>query len=124
MKVRKVLVGSLCLATLALCTAPRATQAPKMINITASRFAYDPKEITVNKGEEVTLLITSTDVTHGLVIEALGVSANDTKKGKTTAYTFNPGTVGTFQGKCSHFCGSGHGSMKLTVNVVEHGVAP
>jgi cytochrome c oxidase subunit II len=92
--------------------------APKEINISAGRFAFAPNEITIKKGEPVMLLIHSTDVTHGLVIEDLGVRTN-IKKGQTATVTFTPDTAGTFQGKCAHFCGKGHGSMTLIVHVVE-----
>jgi cytochrome c oxidase subunit II len=91
---------------------------PKTINITAQRFSFSPNEITVKKGEEVVLLIQSKDVAHGLLIEDLGVRT-EVKKGQSAEVKFTPNTVGTFQGKCAHFCGSGHGSMTLTVHVTE-----
>jgi cytochrome c oxidase subunit II len=123
-KLRTIFTANFFLVALVLCTAPRAAQTPNTISITASRFSYAPNEITVKKGEKVTLLITSADVTHGLVIEALGVSTTDLKKGKTTSVTFVPSITGTFEGKCAHFCGSGHGSMRFTVHVVDSGGAP
>jgi cytochrome c oxidase subunit II len=91
---------------------------PPVISITAQRFSFTPNEITVKKGEEVTLEITSKDVSHGLVIEDLGVRT-EIKKGQSAEVKFTPETVGTFEGKCAHFCGKGHGSMTMTVHVVE-----
>ncbi len=91
---------------------------PKTIAITAQRFSFSPNEITVKKGEEVTLEITSKDVSHGLLIEDLGVRT-EVKKGQTAEVKFTPETAGTFEGKCAHFCGKGHGSMTMTVHVVE-----
>jgi cytochrome c oxidase subunit 2 len=41
------------------------------------------------------------------------------KKGQTSEVTFTPDKVGTFVGQCSVFCGSGHGSMKMTLHVTE-----
>jgi cytochrome c oxidase subunit 2 len=99
-------------------SAANQTSEPRRIEITASRFSYSPSEITLKKGEPVVLILTSTDVTHGLALKDLGVRT-EIKKGKTTAAEITPMKVGTFQGKCSHFCGKGHGSMILTVNVVE-----
>ncbi len=93
-------------------------EASKTVTITASRFTFEPNEITVKKGEEVTLVLQSKDVTHGLLIEEFGVRT-DVKKGQPTEVKFTPGTAGTFEGKCAHFCGKGHGSMTLTVHVVE-----
>jgi cytochrome c oxidase subunit II len=88
------------------------------IPITAQRFSFSPNEITVKKGEEVTLEITTKDVSHGLVIEDLGVRT-EIKKGQSAEVKFTPETVGTFEGKCAHFCGKGHGSMTMTVHVIE-----
>jgi cytochrome c oxidase subunit II len=98
--------------------AARRTPEERRVEITASRFSYNPSEITLKKGEPVVLVLTSTDVTHGLAIKDFDVKT-EIKKGKTAEVTFTPLKVGTFQAKCSHFCGKGHGSMVLTVNVVE-----
>lgn len=88
------------------------------IEINASRFSFEPSEITVKKGEPVMLTVRSTDVTHGLVVEELGIRT-EVKKGQTEDLTITPEAAGTFEGQCAHFCGKGHGSMKLTVHVVE-----
>lgn len=93
-------------------------QPAKTVEITAQRFSFEPNEITLKKGQEVTLVIRSKDVSHGLLIEDLGVRA-DIKKGAASEVKLTPDTVGTFEGKCAHFCGKGHGSMTLTVHVVE-----
>jgi cytochrome c oxidase subunit II len=114
---------NLCLKALLCCAiglSPLAAgdQTPKTISITAQRFYFSPNEITVKKGQEVTLVIESKDVTHGLVVEDLGVRT-EVKKGGSAEVKFTPETVGTFEGKCAHFCGKGHGSMTMTVHVVE-----
>jgi cytochrome c oxidase subunit II len=88
------------------------------ITIAASRFKFEPNEITVKKGEEVTMIIQSQDVTHGLLLKDFGVKT-EIKKGQSTEVKFTPQTAGTFEGKCAHFCGKGHGSMKMTIHVVE-----
>ena len=88
------------------------------VEITASRFSFEPSEITVKKGDPVTITVRSTDVTHGLLIEELGIRT-EVKKGQPEDLTVTPATAGTFQGKCAHFCGKGHGSMTFTVHVVE-----
>lgn len=93
-------------------------ETPRTISITAQRFSFSPNEITLKKGQEVILVIQTKDVSHGLLIEGLGVRT-EIKKGQTTEVKFTPETSGTFEGKCAHFCGSGHGSMKMTVHVTE-----
>lgn len=89
------------------------------IDVVASRFSFQPSEITLKKGESVTLSLRSTDVTHGLVIEPLHVRVEELHKGQSSDVVLSPETVGTFEGKCAHFCGKGHGSMVFTVHVVE-----
>jgi cytochrome c oxidase subunit II len=124
MKLRTLLVVTISAAALAVCAAagtnhpPKTSRPPETLTIRASRFAFEPNEITVKKGEPVNVIVESEDVTHGLVIEDLGVRA-EVKKGQSATITFTPETTGTFGGKCAHFCGSGHGSMTLTVHVVE-----
>ncbi len=88
------------------------------IQVVASRFSFEPSEITVKKGEPVTITFRSKDVTHGLVIEDLRIH-REIKKGRPQDLTLVPGTTGTFEGRCAHFCGKGHASMVFTVHVVE-----
>ena len=105
-------------ATLASLAGIDRAQTPRTIEMTAQRFAFEPHEITVKKGQPVILLIKSKDVSHGLVIENLGVRT-EVKKGEATEVKFDPETTGTFEGKCAHFCGKGHGSMRMTVHVTD-----
>jgi heme/copper-type cytochrome/quinol oxidase subunit 2 len=37
--------------------------------------------------------------------------------GKTGEFTVTPKTAGTFKAICDHYCGLGHGFMKMTVVV-------
>lgn len=94
-------------------------QSRHQVEITAMQFAFMPDEITLKKGEPVTLVLHSLDVTHGLKIEALHVSVDEIKKGQTKKVDVTPQEAGHFEGMCAHYCGKGHGSMRLTVNVVE-----
>lgn len=94
------------------------TQTPHRIAIMASRFTYTPDEITLKKDEPVVLVLRSADVTHGFQISELNIKA-EIKKGKSTEIKFTPAVAGQFVGKCAFFCGAGHASMMLHVNVVE-----
>ncbi len=100
-----------------LCASAGLTQTPRRIEIVASRFAFTPSEITLKKDEPVVLELRSTDVTHGLKVVELDIKT-EIKKGKVTEIMVTPSAVGRFVGQCAHFCGRGHGSMKLEVNVV------
>jgi len=107
------------LATVTMGALPRSSAGtPEHIAVVAKRYSFQPAEITVHKGQPVTLELTSTDVSHGLEVKELGIKT-DFKKDKPVEVSFTPESVGTFTGKCSHFCGTGHGSMKLKIHVVE-----
>jgi len=88
------------------------------IEVVAKRYSFVPDHITVKRGQAVTLVLRSTDVTHGLEVKGLNFNV-EIRKGAPTEVTFSPQQTGTFEGKCSHFCGVGHGSMRFTVEVVE-----
>lgn len=95
-----------------------ASAAPRRIEITAKRFAFEPDAITLKKGEPVELVLHSADVAHGLRIRELGLDlkASKDKPGETL---FTPQKAGDFVGHCSVFCGARHGSMMITFHVVE-----
>jgi cytochrome c oxidase subunit 2 len=95
-----------------------AAQPEQVIKITAKRFEYNPKEITLKKGVPVTLEFTSLDRLHGFKCSALGVRA-DIKPGQVTKVQVNPQKVGDFEFHCDNFCGSGHGNMTGMFHVVE-----
>ncbi len=96
----------------------RAQAAPRRIEITAKRFAFDPGEITLKKGQPVVLVLKSMDTTHGLRFRELNLNVK-IDKGGTAELAFTPDKTGDFVGHCSVFCGSGHGGMALTLHVVD-----
>jgi len=91
---------------------------PQRIQITARRFVFKPSEATVKVGEPVVLVLKSADVSHGLRIADLGINLR-VKAGQTGQVTFTPTKAGDFGGHCSVYCGSGHGSMKFMLHVVQ-----
>ena len=93
------------------------SETPRRVDVKAKRFAFEPAEITVKKGESVELRLTSADVAHGLRIRELKIDLHANKR-KTAVTTFTPEIPGTFVGHCSVFCGSGHGEMTFTIHVV------
>jgi cytochrome c oxidase subunit II len=96
----------------------QAQDQPRVIEIHAKRFSFTPAEITLTKGEKVTLSLTADDTTHGLLIPDLGVNVT-LPKGKVTEVDVTPQEIGTFHGQCGHFCGVGHASMVFSVEVKE-----
>ena len=89
---------------------------PRAIVITAKRFEFVPSTITLKKGETVKLMVRSEDVTHGFFLRPLKIDT-DLTPGETQEITVTPQSAGTSTAICHHFCGSGHGGMKLTVIV-------
>jgi cytochrome c oxidase subunit 2 len=116
--VKTVFVGCLAICFLALSGFAPAPDAPRRIEVSVKKFGYTPSEITLKKGEPVVLVVTTEDVSHGLKFKELGL---DTKvaKGKPGELSFTPDKAGDFVGHCSVFCGSGHGTMTLTLHVTE-----
>ena len=94
------------------------TDSPRRIEITAKKFTFDPNEITVKVGEPVVLVMHSVDVTHGLELGRLKIRAEEIKKNKKTEIEVTPQEVGHYVGLCAHFCGPGHGAMRLQIDVV------
>ena len=89
-----------------------------MIKITAKKFEYNPKEITLKNGTPVVLEFTSLDRLHGFNCPELGVRA-DIKPGQVTRVRVTPQKTGDFEFHCDNFCGSGHAGMKGMFHVVE-----
>ena len=115
MKTRSMasLLGALAL----LGSAPRAgAQEPVVVQITAKRFQFTPSEIKLKQGEPAKLVLRSEDVVHGFYMKALGIDT-DIKPGKTTEVLVTPKAPGRYTTICDHFCGSGHGNMKMTIVV-------
>ena len=96
-----------------------AAESTQVVKITASKFHFTPDHLTLVKGQPVTLQLTSTDTTHGFMVRALKIDT-DIKPGTVTEMTVTPATAGTFRAICDHYCGLGHGSMKMTIVVEEN----
>ncbi|MFZ0246550.1 cupredoxin domain-containing protein [Candidatus Binatus sp.] len=90
----------------------------KVIEITAKKFEFTPSEITLKKGEPVILRLTSADRVHGFMSKPLKIDT-DIPPDKTTDVAVTPDSAGGFTVICDHYCGTGHGNMKMKVTVVE-----
>ena len=98
--------------------APSAADNPKLIEISAKNFEFTPNEITLKKGEPVILRLTSSDRVHGFMSKPLKIDT-DIPADKTKDLAITPDTAGDFTVICDHYCGTGHGNMKMKVTVVE-----
>lgn len=88
------------------------------ISMSAYQFAFDPDEVVVKKGEKVRLVVKSTDVTHGLAIEAFDID-RELPPGEEKIIEFTPEKTGNIHFHCSVYCGSGHGRMHGEIIVKE-----
>ena len=89
---------------------------PRVIAVSAKRFEFEPKEIHVAKDEPVVLEVASQDATHGFFSRQLGFD-EDLAPGKMVRIPLITATAGSFVIICDHYCGSGHGNMKMTIVV-------
>ena len=84
----------------------------RQIEVTASRFKFEPAVIEVAEGDHVVLTVRSGDVEHGFAIKKLKVKSNVPKGGDPVRLDFVAGKPGTYEITCSEYCGKGHSRMK------------
>jgi cytochrome c oxidase subunit 2 len=84
--------------------------APRVIELTARRFVYEPNEIALKAGERVVVAIKSIDFTHGMNIPDLGKRL-DLVPGRVTRLELHPQAPGVIDFVCDNFCGDGHEEM-------------
>lgn len=94
------------------------SQAPRVVHITAERFAFTPSEITVDAGEEIELRLTSDDTAHGFRIARTAINIVIPKRGhRETVTTLRLTEPGRYEFECSRMCGAGHNFMRGTIVV-------
>jgi cytochrome c oxidase subunit 2 len=90
--------------------------APRVVDISAKKFEFAPNAITLTKDEPVTIRLTATDRAHGLLVQSLGIDL-DARPGAPAEITITPHERGSYAAICDHYCGMGHGNMKMTFAV-------
>jgi len=95
-------------------SAPQPTE--RTIRIEASQYAFNPGQVQVNPGDQVTLELVSTDVVHGLYLDSYELSVQ-ADPGQTARLEFTADRPGTFRMRCNVTCGAMHPFMigKLVV---------
>ena len=114
---RTIVAVLLMLAPPALLAAPE----PRVVEITARRFAFEPAEIQVAVGEPVRLIVRSADGVHGLEIKKLKVRKEIPRGGDAVTINFTAKEAGRFPILCSEYCGDDHDNMRGTLVVVAPG---
>jgi cytochrome c oxidase subunit II len=85
---------------------------PRVVSISAQQFGFTPSEITVKRGEVVTLRVTSADPIHRLVSKDLGFNV-DIRPDQPRDITIAPDKAGRFVA----ICNSGRGTRKMVITV-------
>ncbi len=98
------------LASLTLFCSAAAAQEVREIKVMMKRFEFNPKTITIRKGEKVKLTVVSEDVAHGLAISDFDLDIRVQAK-QSKSIEFTPDKEGKFDITCSVFCGDGHPEM-------------
>jgi cytochrome c oxidase subunit II len=87
-----------------------AASGPRVIQMVAHRFAYEPPVIALKAGERVVVEIRSLDFVHGMNIPALKMRF-DLVPGRITKVELQPTQSGEIEFVCDNFCGDGHEQM-------------
>lgn len=90
----------------------------KTIRISATDWEFSPATIMAKRGENVRLVITADDGTHGFAVPALSINAR-VEEGQTVTVDLPTDQAGTFDAFCSVPCGEGHADMKATIIIQE-----
>jgi cytochrome c oxidase subunit 2 len=116
---REIRIAGVLSLVLALCTPyAAAAQQPKVIRVSAERFAYTPSEITVEKGTVIEFRLTSEDTDHGFRILDTDVDVSIPKRRRgETIVRYTADKAGRFIIECSRPCGAGHTAMRMTLIV-------
>ena len=97
---------------------PATATAPRVIEVVAKRFTFEPAVIEVTDGERVRLNVKSEDGVHGLQIKKFRVNTMIPRGGKPVTIDFVASRPGTYEIVCSEECGDGHESMTGSLVVV------
>jgi cytochrome c oxidase subunit 2 len=109
--VRAWLVSGAVAAAALLAPARAQEPEPRIVEITARRFAFEPSQVRVFAGERVRLLVRSADGVHGLEIKKFKVNKDIPRGGQPVAIDFTASEAGRFPILCSEYCGDDHDSM-------------
>jgi cytochrome c oxidase subunit 2 len=90
-----------------------ATTDTRVVEIHAKRFAFTPNAVTLKHGERVTIRLIGDDRAHGLLVKPLGIDL-DASPNEPDEITITAPQPGTYPAICDHYCGTGHGGMKMT----------
>ncbi|HYM92407.1 MAG TPA: cupredoxin domain-containing protein [bacterium] len=83
---------------------------PREITLQASQWRYSPGIITVNQGDQVTVILKAEDVVHGFYLDGYGIS-RAVRPDQTAEIHFVASKPGRWMFRCSVTCGPFHPYM-------------
>src|SRR5687767_9010628 len=110
-----IVLGVVCLLYPATPAAPRpvawaeapagqAADEPRVIEVVAKRFAFEPSEIQVTVGQRVRLVLRTADGLHGFEIKKFKIAKEIPRGNKTVTVEFTASEAGRFPILCSEYC--------------------
>ena len=115
-----LIVGIVSVAGLPQQQPPPADGEPKVFEVVARRFDFEPATIEVTEGDRVRLVVRSADGPHGVEIKAFKVKKAVPRAKPDDApiiIEFVAASAGEFPILCSEYCGNGHKDMTGTLVV-------
>jgi len=100
------------------------TTEPRVIEIVAKRYAFEPAMIEAVVGERLRLTVVSADGPHGFEIKKFKVKQPIPRGTTPVVIEFTPTEAGRFPILCSEYCGDGHNDMKGTLVVQAQAAQP
>jgi cytochrome c oxidase subunit 2 len=104
--------------------AARAADEPRVVEIVAKRFAFEPSEVQVTVGERVRLVLRTADGLHGIELKKFKIAKEIPRGNKPVTVEFTASEAGRFPFLCSEYCGDGHDDMKGMLVVLAKDAAP
>ena len=92
-------------------SAPQSEE-PRVVEILARRYTFEPSQIDATEGERLRILVRSGDGPHGFEIKKLKISKEIPRGGDPVVIDVTVDEAGRFPIICSVFCGDGHEEMK------------
>jgi len=84
---------------------------PRVIDVIARRFVFEPAEIEATVGERIRLQVRSADGVHGIEIKKFKVKKEIPRGAAPVTIDFTASEAGRFPILCSEYCGDDHDDM-------------
>ena len=88
------------------------TPEPRVVEVLARRFTFEPAQIDAAIGERLRLVVRSADGVHGIEIKKFKVKKEIPRGGDAIVIEFTATEAGQFPILCSEYCGNGHDDMR------------